>query len=587
MFKKARAAAAEPTELELALKNCRQGFIAAGVFSFFINILMLVPAIYMLQVYDRALGSRSVETLLMLTVILVGLFITLALLQMVRSAILVRVGNRIDQSMNQKIFSAMFRQAIEVPGRQTAQPLNDLATLRQYLTGQGPIAFFDGPWLPVFIGVMFLFHVWYGVFAIIAALILIALAIANEKLTAAMLADANNKSIQSNQYASSCLRNAEVVHAMGMENSLRGKWLDRHIGFLSNQASASDRASILSNASKTLRMLFQSLMLGLGGYLAIQQEISPGMVIAGSILMGRALAPLDLMIGSWKGFSGARSAYGRLRELFDKHYSERLSMPLPPPEGSLSVEGLVVVPPGAQLPALRGVGFALPKGEMLAIVGPSAAGKSTLARALLGVWPVANGTVRLDGADVHQWNKGELGPYVGYLPQDIELFEGTISDNIARFGSSDPSKIVLAARLAGVHELILRLPNGYDTPISVAGGVLSGGQRQRIGLARAVYGDPRLVVLDEPNSNLDDQGEQALLHALEQLRENGVTVILITHRKPILRLVDKMLVLSDGQAVGFGQRDDVMKALQDGHIAVGGAGKTKAGGNRAIEGKGV
>lgn len=585
MFKKARAAAAEPTELELALKNCRQGFIAAGVFSFFINILMLVPAIYMLQVYDRALGSRSEETLLMLTVILVGLFITLALLQMVRSAILVRVGNRIDQSMNQKIFSAMFRQAIEVPGRQGAQPLTDLATLRQYLTGQGPIAFFDGPWLPIFIGVMFLFHVWYGVFTIIAALILIALAVANEKLTAAMLSDANNKNIQSNQYASSCLRNAEVVHAMGMENNLRGKWLERHLGFLTNQADASDRAGILTNASKTLRMLFQSLMLGLGGYLAIQQEITSGMVIAGSILMGRALAPLDLMIGSWKGFSGARSAYGRLRDLFENYYADNRSMPLPPPEGSLSLESLVVVPPGAQQPALRGVGFELSKGDMLAIVGPSAAGKSSLARALLGVWPVANGKVRLDGADIHQWNKDELGPYVGYLPQDIELFEGTISDNVARFGDSNPEKIVAAAKLAGVHELILRLPNGYDTPISVAGGVLSGGQRQRIGLARAVYGDPRLVVLDEPNSNLDDQGEQALLNALEQLREKGVTVILITHRKPILRLVDKMLVLSDGQAVGFGQRDEVMKALQDGQIAVNGAGK--AGANRALEGKGV
>ncbi|MCK7542795.1 type I secretion system permease/ATPase [Marinobacter bryozoorum] len=587
MFKKARAAAAEPTELELALKNCRQGFMAAGVFSLFINILMLVPAIYMLQVYDRALGSRSVETLIMLTVILVGLFITLALLQMVRSAILVRVGNRIDQSMNQKIFSAMFRQAIEVPGRQSSQPLNDLTTLRQYLTGQGPIAFFDGPWLPIYIAVLFMFHTWYGVFAVIAALILIALAVANEKLTSAMLADANNKNIQSTQYASSCLRNAEVVHAMGMENNLRGKWLDRHLGFLVNQADASDRAGILTNASKTLRMLFQSLMLGLGGYLAIQQEITPGMVIAGSILMGRALAPLDLMIGSWKGFSGARSAYSRLRELFEKYYSDRRSMPLPPPEGRLTVDSLVVMPPGAQTPALRGVGFGLEKGEMLAIVGPSAAGKSSLARAILGVWPVANGTVRLDGADVHQWNKAQLGPYVGYLPQDIELFEGTISENIARFAEPDPSKVVAAARLAGVHELILRLPNGYDTPISVAGGVLSGGQRQRIGLARAVYGDPRLIVLDEPNSNLDDQGEQALLSALENLREKKVTVVLITHRKPILRLVDKMLVLSDGQAVGFGQRDDVMKALQNGQIAIGGnSGKPGAAG-KAIAGKGA
>ncbi|MCK0163722.1 type I secretion system permease/ATPase [Marinobacter sp. S6332] len=569
MSKKANAEHAADTELELALKQCKRGFIAVGVFSLFINILMLVPAIYMLQVYDRALGSRSEATLIMLTVILVGLFITLALLQMVRSAILVRVGNNIDKQLGGKIFSAMFKQAIDNPERQGAQPLTDLTTLRQYLTGQGPIAFFDGPWLPIFVAVLFVFHTWYGVFSIIAALILIALAYANEKLTGAMLANAGKASIQSTQYASSCLRNAEVVHAMGMENNLKERWGKRHTDFLLNQGVASDRAGILTNASKTLRMLFQSLMLGLGVYLAIEQEITSGMVIAGSILMGRALAPLDLMIGSWKGFSSARSAYGRLQDLFRTYHSDKQSMPLPEPEGSLSVESLVVVPPGAQAPALRGIGFGLDKGDMLAIVGPSAAGKSSLARALLGVWPVANGTVRLDGADVHQWNKDELGPHIGYLPQDIELFEGTISENICRFREVDPQKVVAAAKLAGVHELILRLPNGYDTPIAVVGGVLSGGQRQRIGLARAVYGNPSLVVLDEPNSNLDDQGENALLAALEALKHRGVTVVLITHRKPILRLVDKMLVLSDGQAVGFGQRDDVMRALKDGQISIG------------------
>lgn len=564
----------EPTELEKALKDCKRGFLSVGVFSLFINVLMLVPAIYMLQVYDRALGSRSEETLLMLTVVVVGLFVTLALLQMVRSAVLVRVGNHMDKQLGAKIFSSMFRQAIDRPERQGAQPLNDLTTLRQFLTGQGPIAFFDGPWLPIFIAVLFMFHPWFGVFAIVAALILMALAYANEKLTGKMLADAGKANIQSTQYASSCLRNAEVVHAMGMENNLKKRWANYHLDFLLNQGEASDRAGILTNASKTLRMMFQSLMLGLGAYLAIEQEITPGMVIAGSILMGRALAPLDLMIGSWKGFSGARSAYERLQELFRGYYSETHSMPLPPPEGDLSIESLVVIPPAAQAPALRGIGFQLSKGDMLAIVGPSAAGKSTLARAMLGVWPVANGKVRLDGADIHQWDKAQLGPFIGYLPQDIELFEGTISENICRFGSVDPQKVVAAAKLAGVHELILRLPKGYDTPIAVVGGVLSGGQRQRIGLARAVYGEPSLVVLDEPNSNLDDQGEAALLAALEELKKRKVTVVLITHRKPILRLVDKMLVLSEGQVAGFGQRDDVMRALQDGQIAIG-QGKSK------------
>jgi len=560
---------AEQTELEQALKECKRGFLSVGVFSLFINLLMLVPAVYMLQVYDRALGSRSVDTLILLTVVVVGLFVTLALLQMVRSAILVRVGNNIDKKLGEKIFSSMFKQAIDKPDRQSAQPLTDLTTLRQFLTGQGPIAFFDGPWLPIFVAVLFMFHPWFGVFAIVAALILLGLAYANEKMTGKMLAEAGQASIQSTQYASSCLRNAEVVHAMGMESNLKERWAARHLDFLLNQGDASDRAGVLTNASKTLRMMFQSLILGLGAYLAIQQEITPGMVIAGSILMGRALAPLDLMIGSWKGFAGARSAYGRLQELFRSYYSESRSMPLPEPEGSVSVEALVVVPPGAQAPALRGVGFGLNKGDMLAIVGPSAAGKSSLARAMLGVWPLANGTVRLDGADIHQWEKSQLGPHIGYLPQDIELFEGTISENICRFGRLEPEKVVAAAKLAGVHELILRLPNGYDTSIAVVGGVLSGGQRQRIGLARAVYGVPSLVVLDEPNSNLDDQGEQALLLALEELKRREVTVVLITHRKPILRLVDKMLVLSDGQVAGFGQRDDVMRALQEGQIAIG------------------
>lgn len=587
MSKKANPEQDEQTQLELALKQCKRGFVSVGVFSLFINLLMLVPAIYMLQVYDRALGSRSVDTLIMLTVVLVGLFVTLALLQMVRSAILVRVGNNIDKGLSEKIFSSMFKQAIDKPERQSAQPLTDLTTLRQFLTGQGPIAFFDGPWLPIFVAVLFMFHPWFGVFAIVAALILLGLAYANEKMTGKMLAEANQASIQSTQYASSCLRNAEVVHAMGMENNLKERWANRHLDFLLNQGDASDRAGILINASKTLRMMFQSLILGLGAYLAIEQEITPGMVIAGSILMGRALAPLDLMIGSWKGFSAARSAYGRLQDLFRTYYSEQQSMPLPPPEGNVSVESLVVVPPGAQAPALRGVGFQLQKGDMLAIVGPSAAGKSSLARAMLGVWPVANGKVRLDGADVHQWDKAQLGPHVGYLPQDIELFEGTISENICRFGGVDPQKVVAAAKLAGVHELILRLPNGYDTPISVVGGVLSGGQRQRIGLARAVYGDPSLIVLDEPNSNLDDQGEQALLQALEELKTRGVTIALITHRKPILRLVDKMLVLSDGQVAGFGQRDEVMRALQDGQIAIGQGKGSGARGSKSNQGGGA
>jgi ATP-binding cassette subfamily C protein EexD len=569
MFKAKTNQPKQLTPLQEALKQCRGGFYSAGFLSFFINLLMLVPALYMLQIYDRALGSRSVDTLWMLTLIVIFLFIALALMQIARSAILVRLGNQLDMAMNTKLFGSMFKQSVSQPGKQSSQPIQDMTALRQFLTGQGLFAFFDGPWLPIFIAVLFGFHLWFGIFAIVAAIILVALAWLNEKLTKAPLSSASSKSIQSTRYADSCLRNAEVVEAMGMEGSLRQKWLDRHLGFLHDQSDASDRNAVLSNVSKTLRMLFQSLILGLGGYLAIKQEITPGMLIAGSILLGRALAPLDLMIGSWKGFASARQAYQRLNQLFEQYPTGETGMPLPAPEGHLSVEALVVVPPGANVPALRGIGFALDAGDMLAIVGPSAAGKSTLARAVLGVWPLNNGTARLDGADIHQWDKAQLGPHVGYLPQDIELFEGTISENICRFGPVNPQAVVAAAKMAGVHELILRLPYGYDTHIASNGGALSGGQRQRVGLARAVYGDPRLVVLDEPNSNLDDQGEQALVAALESLREKKATVILISHRKPILRLVNKMLVLSDGQAIGFGARDDVMRALQDGTINVG------------------
>jgi ATP-binding cassette subfamily C protein EexD len=563
----------ELTELQKALKACKRGFLSAGFLSLFINILMLVPAIYMLQVYDRALGSRSVETLAMLTIVLVAMFASLALMQIARSGILVRVGNQLDHLLNQKLFASMFKQSVSEPGRQTAQPISDMTSLRQFLTGQGLFAFFDGPWLPIYIAVLFMFHLWYGVFAIIAVLILAALAYANEKATNDLLSEAGQRNVQSSQYANSAVRNAEVVAAMGMETGLRKKWLERHLSFLSSQSEASDRAAVLTNISKSLRMLFQSLILGLGGYLAIIQEITPGMLIAGSILLGRALAPLDLLIGSWKGFASARQAYDRLNKLFTLYPTQEPGMPLPAPEGKLSAEGVFVIPPGGATPALRGVNFALDKGDMLAVVGPSAAGKSTLARSLLGVWPLSNGKVRLDGADVHRWNKAELGPYIGYLPQDIELFDGTISENISRFGEVDSYKVVEAAKLAGVHELILRLPQGYDTVISSSGGALSGGQRQRIGLARAVYGDPRLVVLDEPNSNLDDQGEAALLDTLESLRERQVTVVLISHRKPILKLVNKMMVLSDGQVMMFDHRDNVMRALQEGKLNLGNSSK--------------
>jgi len=496
------------------------------------------------------------------------LFITMGLLEFVRSRILIRVGNRIDGYLNENLFSSMFKRSVNEPGHNSPQPIHDMNSMRQFMTGNGLFAFFDAPWLPIYIGILFLFHPWFGFFALFAVVVLISLAVANEYSTKTLLAEANTESMQSANYASACLKNAEVVAAMGMEKNLRHKWFEKHLSFLQKQSDASDKASILSNTSKNLRLMFQSLILGLGGWLAVQNEITPGMMIAGSIILGRALAPVDLMIGSWKGFGQARSAYGRLNELFAKYPVKDNTMALPDPVGQLSAEGLMVVPPGSQAPAVRGVTFDLEKGDMVAIIGPSGAGKSSLARALLGVWPLMAGKVRLDGADIHAWDKEHLGRHIGYLPQDIELFAGSISENIARFGELDPGKVVAAAKMAGVHEMILRLPQGYDTVIRGDSG-LSGGQRQRIGLARALYGSPKLVILDEPNSNLDDQGEQALGEALEQLKANGTTAVLISHRKQILKHVDKILLMAEGQLRGFGKRDEVLKALQDGTLSLG------------------
>ncbi|WP_110631549.1 type I secretion system permease/ATPase [Salinicola salarius] len=551
----------EATDLQRALKTCRGAFFAVGFFSLFINLLMLVPPLYMLQVYDRVITSRSEDTLFMLTLVVVFLFMVMGGLELVRSRLLVRVGNRLDKMVNQRLYSAMFRRSVLTQGKQTAQPLSDLTNLRQFLTGNGLFAFFDAPWAPIYLGVLYLFHPWLGLFATVAGSVLLVLAVANEKATRALLADANSDQIKAQDLANANLRNAEVLHAMGMLPGIMGRWAGRHHEFLSKQSRASDRASGLSNASKVLRLLFQSLILGLGALLVLEGEMTPGMMIAGSVLMGRALAPIDQMIGSWKGFVGSRGAYRRLNELLEQIPDEQRRMPLPAPRGDIAIEAVAASPPGVRMATIRGIDFNVGKGEHIGIIGPSASGKSTLARVLLGVWPSQVGTVRLDGAEIVQWNRDELGPYIGYLPQDIELFDGTIGENIARFGEVDPEKVVAAARKAGVHEMILRLPDGYDTEISASSGALSGGQRQRVGLARALYGDPVLVVLDEPNSNLDDRGERALREAIEQLKAEGVTLFVISHRRSVLEHVDKLLVLKEGQVSLFGPRAQVLARL--------------------------
>jgi len=414
----------------------------------------------------------------------------------------------------------------------------------------------------VYLALLFIFHPWYGWFSVFTAILLCIVAAATEKSTTKILSEANNVAMATRGALGRNLRNAEVIESMGMLGKIRQRWMVGAVKVLDLQAVASSRAGLLTALSKVIRLSSQSLILGLGAYLVIEREVSPGLMIAGSILMGRAMAPIDLIIGTWKGFITARDQYQRLNNILRQIPADKEHMLLPDPQGRIQLEHAVVVPPGSKLPVIKGINLVIEKGDIIGVIGPSGAGKSTLARAILGIWPTANGAIRLDGAEVFNWDREHLGSFIGYLPQDIELFEGTISENIARFGDIDPEQVVTAAKMADVHELILRFSEGYDTVIDASGGNLSGGQRQRIGLARALYGNPVLVVLDEPNSNLDEQGEAALEKALLQLKQKQSTVLIITHRNSVLSKVDKLLILKDGALAVYGPRDQIVAHLQ-------------------------
>ena len=548
--------------LQVALKACKGSFLSVGFFSLFVNALMLAPTFYMIQVSGRVVPSSSTSTLIMLTLILTIMMLTLGSLEWVRSRIMVRISNRLDALLSRDIYRASFKKALSTGGMDaSAQSLNDLTSLRQFLTGNGLFAFFDAPWLPIYTAVMFLFHPWFGWMTVGSAVVLVVLAFLNHRYTGKALTEANQQSVRATLQTTKNLRNAEVIESMGMLDTLMTRWAVYQRRVLVLQSQASDKGGIITSISKTFRTWAQSIMLALGAYLVITHEINPGLLMAGSLLLGRALSPIDQMIGSWKGFVAARVQYGRLNDTLEKFNAEPQRMALPDPEGHIQVENLVIAPPGAKAAVIRNMSFVTPAGSIVGIVGPSAAGKSTLARALLGIWPPQHGTVRLDGADIAAWDKQKLGPHLGYLPQDIELFEGTISDNVARFGKVDPEKVVLAARVAGVHEMILQLPDGYDTVIGSEGINLSGGQRQRIGLARAIYGSPRLIVLDEPNSNLDDVGEKALAVALQKIKETGATVFIISHRPSILSRLDRIMVMNAGTITMYGARDHVIAEL--------------------------
>ncbi|MBD2820443.1 type I secretion system permease/ATPase [Xenorhabdus sp. 42] len=550
-------------------------FWTIGLFTAFINLLMLVPSIYMLQVYDRVLPSSNEMTLLMLTLITLGMFAIMGGLEYIRSMVVIRIGSQFDMNLNQRVYTASYESNLKSGSTDAGQMLNDLATIRQFLTGNALFAFFDAPWFPIYLCVIFLFSPYLGLLALIGAIMLIALAVLNQWLSQTPLAEANHLSLRSANLASTNLRNAEVIEALGMLPVLRRRWFELHGRFLNFQRIASERSASIAALTKTVRIALQSLILGLGGLLAIEGEITPGMMIAGSILMGRALSPIEQLIQAWKSWNAARLSWQRLDTLLKAQPERKSGMSLPVPKGMLLLDKVSAMPPTKTALAqaspnqrsqsgqyvLQDLSFALNSGDVLGVIGPSASGKSTLARLLVGVWQAQEGVVRLDDADIYQWNKDELGASIGYLPQDIELFGGTIAENIARFNDVEPEKVIEAAKKAGVHELVLNLEQGYDTLIGVGGMGLSGGQKQRIGLARALYGNPSLIVLDEPNSNLDELGEKALNNAITQLREQGKTVVVITHRPSLLSQTNKILLLVQGKMKMFGPSQQVMAAL--------------------------
>jgi PrtD family type I secretion system ABC transporter len=550
------------TPLNHAVSAARSALIPAGIFSLFINMLALVSPLYMLQVYDRVLSSRNLMTLLFLTIIAVFLYLVYGSLEGLRSRVLVRGGARFENVLRTPLFETTFAAMLgRKSGTVEAQPFRDADMVREFVTGSAMLAFFDLPWVPLFIAASFLLHPIFGWLATGSGILTLIFTIINEYSTKKLLHRATQASISAHADVSATLRNSEVMRAMGMTPGLKDRWAERRDEQIVWQAVASDRGSALMAGLKSFRQIVQVLILGVGGYLVLEGELSAGGIVAASIIVGRALAPIELAVSQWKVFQGARGAWGRLQDLFRQIPQNQLRMPLPAPKGDIRVEQIVAAAPGERTPILRGVSFQIEKGDALAVIGPSAAGKSSLIRVLLGVWPAHAGTVRFDGFEVNHWNPNDLGPHIGYLPQDVELFAGTVAQNIARFREAEHGDVISAAELAGVHEMVQHMPNGYDTQIGEGGHALSGGQRQRVGLARALFGKPAIVVLDEPNANLDSTGESALVAAIRYLKQAGSTVIFVTHKTNMLTLADKVLLMEQGAVRLYGERDEVLAKI--------------------------
>ena len=550
------------SELTQTLWSFRREFVVVGVFSMVANVLMLSPTLYMLQVFDRVLSSRSELTLLAMSLITLFLFGVMAFAEWMRSLVLVRTGVRLDAELATRVFNASFEAQLAPSGGSPARAFGDLVQIRQFLTGQGVLAFFDTPWIPVYMAVLFILNPLLGYLALAFAAVQGALAWYSHRVAIAPSENAGKASSEAMQYLQGKLRNTEVLEPMGMVHNLRPHWARRHDTAQHLQGNAQAITHRLTAISKFIRYSQQSLTLAAGALLVIDGVLTPGGMIAANVLMSRALAPIDQLVGSWRGFIGARGAFERLETLMQAHPERDPALSRVAPQGELTLREVFATVPGRAEPILKGVSLEASAGTVTVVLGPSGSGKSTLARCMVGIWPGLSGDVLLDGLPLNGWDRNELGPYLGYLPQDIELFEGTIAENIARFGEVESDQVIAAARSAGLHEMILRFPKGYDTQIGESGGLLSGGQRQRIGLARALYGKPVLVVLDEPNANLDDVGEAALVQAVRELKAKGRTVFLITHRPGIVAVADRLVILRDGKVQVQGARDEVLAALR-------------------------
>jgi ATP-binding cassette subfamily C exporter for protease/lipase len=553
----------KPAELQQAVRALRPYFVRAAWFSVCASLLVLAPSGYMLEVYGRVVDSRSHLTLAMLTLLVLAAYCLMEVLEWARAEIMYRAGQELDQKMRNRVFGAIFESSLRrMPGA-SVQPLNDFRTIREFLYSPPLLALMEAPVSLVFLALMFAISPVLGWSAVVGSMAQVLVGWLNERNTQPPLVAANRCSIAAQHYAQGSLRNAQVIESMGMLRHVRRRWMGKQREFLELQALASDRAGAYQALTKFLQVTLGSLLLGLGAWLLLNNQLNggAGMMIVGSILGGRVLAPLVQLVTQWRVVINARDAWERLDGLLGAIAPKPDKMALPPPKGALQVESLVAGPPGGGPAILKNVAFSLAPGEVLAVAGPSASGKTTLARLIVGLWPAASGKVRLDGADMHTWDKSELGPHVGYLAQDVELLEGTVAENIARFGEVWPAKVKAAALAVDLHAFIMGLPQGYDSPVGREGAMLSGGQRQRIGLARAFYGEPVLVVLDEPNSSLDEAGDAALASAILDLKSRGTTFVVMTHRTSVLAVADKLLVLNDGVMQAFGPRDEVLAAL--------------------------